>query len=440
MNRREFIKQGTGAFFIAAADRVLGAGAASNRVRLAIIGCREGGRGFCVMQNAIKVPGVEIAVVCDVDSRALVAAAAKIKELTGVEPRKEKDVRKVLAMSDVDGILCVTPDHWHAWIAWAAMKAGKAVYVEKPCAFCPAECELLIRTQKKTGRVLQVGSQRRSSDSVAAAIAAIPQLIGEPRHARCWYSSFRAPIGKGKEVAVPDWLDWDLWQGPAPRTEYRDNVVHYNWHWFRRWGTSEMGNNSPHFLDIARWGMKLGFPQRVTAGGGHIFRTQPDWEWPDFHNVTYEYPDGKVVTWECTSSAGYMPYMGNSTGCVLHNEDYALYFAANDSAALYDRRDKLVKEWKNPEEDKTKVGSVTNPVDDLDTKHMAKFVSCIRANDVRTNAPADEAHKSTILSHLGNIALLTGETVRLDPATGKLQGTNGAELWSREYAKGWELV
>jgi len=133
-----------------------------------------------------------------------------------------------------------------------------------------------------------------------------------------------------------------------------------------------------------------------------------------------------------------MPYMKQSTGAVLHNEEYALYLGPDDSAALYNRKDELVKEWKNPES-KTKVGSTVSPVDDLDTKHMQKFVDCIRANDTRTNAPADEAHKTTILSHLGNIALLTGETVRLDPATGALKGKNGSEFWSREYAKGWEI-
>ena len=440
-NRRDFIKTGAGAFFIAAAPRVFGAGAPSNRVRLVIMGCHENGRGIWVMRNALKVPGVEFAAVCDVDARARAFAAAELEKTTGVKPKQFADIRKALEDPEIDGIVCETPDHWHATAAVLAMKAGKAVYVEKPCSFCPAEGEIIVRTQKETGKVFQMGNQRRASDIFGEVMKEVHSgAFGEFKWAKCWYNARRKAIPATVAAPVPAWLDWNLWQGPAPRVDYRENYLHYNWHWFRRWGTSEMGNNSPHFLDIARWGMKLGFPQRVTAGGGHIFRTQPDWEWPDFHNVTYEYPDGKVVTWECTSSAGYMPYMGNSTGCVLHNEDYALYFAANDSAALYDRRDKLVKEWKNPEEDKTKVGSVTNPVDELDTKHMAKFVSCIRANDVRTNAPADEAHKSTILSHLGNIALLTGETVRLDPATGKLQGKNGAELWSREYEKGWELV
>ena len=259
-SRRQFLGYGSAAF-IAASGRVFGAEAPSNRVRLAIVGCHELGRGQQVMKSALRVPGVDIACVCDVDSRARDFAAAEVERLSGFAPRKEKDLRKVLEDPTLDGVILETPDHWHAYGAVLAMQAGKHVYVEKPCCFCPREGEILVDTWKRTGRVLQVGSQRRSSSNYRAAFAWLAENgnpVGELRFAKCWYASNRASIGRGRVAPVPEWLDWDLWQGPAPRVAYRDNVVHYNWHWFRRWGTAETGNNAPHFADISRRCRALG--------------------------------------------------------------------------------------------------------------------------------------------------------------------------------------
>ena len=163
MNRGDFIRGGASVFAIAAAGRAFGLNAPSNRVRLAVMGCHRRGRGFALMKSVLAAGGAEIAVVCDVDSRAREEAAAKVKELTGVEPDKACDVREVLARADVDGLICAAPDHWHATAAAWAMKAGKAIYVEKPCSFCPAEGEILVETQRKTGMVFQMGSQRRSA-------------------------------------------------------------------------------------------------------------------------------------------------------------------------------------------------------------------------------------------------------------------------------------
>ena len=440
MNRREFIKTGAEAFFIASAGTAWGAGAPSNRVRLAIMGCHQKGRGFTVMQNALKVPGVEIAVVCDVDARAMDAAAAKVKEMTGVEPRKEKDVRKVLAMKDIDGVLCETPDHWHAWTAWAAMRAGKAVYVEKPCSFCERESEILLATQKATKGIFQMGNQRRSSLSVAAAMAEIRAgRIGEPRWAKCWYGSARKPIGRGQAVPTPDWLDWNLWQGPAPRTGYRDNIVHYNWHWFRRWGTGENGNNAPHFTDLARLALGVGYPQRTTAGGGRFFYEGDDWEWPDSVNCTWEFPGRKLITWECMSCVNSRPYENTVTGCKVYGLEGSVVLKANDEAALFDAKGKVVKSW-SAGGDATQV-SLTNPVEGLDIRHLSRFADCIRSNDPDTASPCDEAVKSVALTHFANIAERTGETVRTDPVTGALaKGSAGAEFWTREYESGWEMA
>lgn len=185
MQRREFIGGGLGMFVLAAAGRAFGANAASNRVRLAVMGCHAGGRGFQLMQRAAELPGVEIAVVCDVDARAREAAVAKILEMTGVKPKAATDVRKVLEDPTVDGLICAAPDHWHAWAAVAAMKAGKAIYVEKPCTCTAAECAVLRRVQKETGTVFEMGSQRRSASVTLAAMKEIHAgVIGDIHFAR----------------------------------------------------------------------------------------------------------------------------------------------------------------------------------------------------------------------------------------------------------------
>ena len=443
MNRREFIKAGTGAFFIAAADRVLGAGAASNRVRLAIVGCRENCRGFSVMRAALKVPGVEIACVCDVDSRAREFASNYILKETGTKPRTEKDLRKVLEDASIDGIISETPDHFHAYSAVMAMRAGKAVYVEKPCCFCPEEGRILLRTAKETGMTLQVGSQRRASLGIKAALAWLKETdaIGDLRWAKAWYMANRGSIGTGKVSAVPEWLDWDLWQATAPRTEFRDNVVHYNWHWFRRWGTSEMGNNAPHFADISRWALGLdGFPETVTCSGGKYFDKGDDYEWPDTFNASFKYSGGKFITFELASHCNEKPYMGMGTGAMVYGTKGSVFFGPSDTVQVFDEKSKLVKEWAAGGVVKEQtVISTTDPTAGLDVLHMTKFVECLRAKDPATNAPADQGVMSSVLPLLANIATDCGETLHLDPATGLMKDGREPKGWAREYQPGWEV-
>ena len=445
MDRREFIKASTGAFFIASAGRAFGAATASNRVRLAIVGCHQWGRGFTVMKAAMKVPGAEIACVCDVDSRAREFAADYVFKQTGCRPRQAKDLRKVLEDREIDGIISETPDHFHAYSAIMAMKAGKAVYVEKPCCFTPEEGQVLMRTAKETGAVLQVGSQRRASLTVKAALDWLKETdaIGEMRWAKAWYMANRKSIGKGKPAAVPEWLDWDLWQATAPRTEFRDNVVHYNWHWFRRWGTSEMGNNAPHFADISRWALGLDcFPERVTCSGGKLFDKGDDYEWPDTFNSSFKYANGKLITFELTSHCREKPYMDVGTGAMAYGTRGSVFFGPSDTVQVFDEKSKLIREWVagGVAVDANTPVSTTNPTEGLDVLHMTNFVDCLRAKDARTNADAEQGVKSSVLPLLANIAADCGETLKLDSATGKLLSSAGASAWSREYAKGWEVA
>ena len=446
MKRRDFIKKGAGAFAIAAAGTVRGANAPSNRVRLGIVACARDCRGQRVLNHALKVPGVEFVYACDVFENARNWTERHLEKTTGVRPVKEKDVRKILEDKNLDGIICATPDHWHATCAVLAMQAGKHVYVEKPCAFCPGEGEIILKTQKATGKVFQMGNQRRSSEHVRKAIEAIHNgIIGETKWGKSWYMAGRKPIGNGKPASVPKNMDWDLWQGPAPRTGFRDNIVPYNWHWFKHWGTGECGNNAVHFIDLARWAMKLDYPNRVTSAGGKFWIPETDdWEWPDAQNVTWEFPGGKFITWEGLCCTGFKPYMGYGTGAMVYGTKGTAFFTPGSGVIIDDGRGKNVQKFEPAGSDQVKDttdrvsgGGKTDPT----VYHVANFVDAVRANDPsKANSGADDGVKSTFLALSANVSQLSRSVIDIDPSNGKLLTKAGEEFWSRKYEKGWELA
>lgn len=448
--RRQFVSMGAGAFMTAAGGSLWAAGAPSDRVRVAVVGCHAKGRGFHLMKSILKTPGVQISVVCDPDRRAMDDAAGWLTANGHPRPVLEKDFRKVIERADVDAVVSATPDHFHAYVCVATMRAGKHVYIEKPCAYCPAELEVINRVWKETGTVFQQGSQRRSAPGYIDAIAEIKakKLIGEPRWGKTWYHTRRRPIGRGKVVPVPEWLDWDLWQGPAPRTQFRDNVVHYNWHWFRRWGTGECGNNQVHFVDVARWMLDVDYPEEVTSTGGKFWMpADQDWEWPDTQMVTYKYPGNKLITWEGTCCVNTNPYMGYGTAAMVFGTEGSALFAPAGGVTLYDARGKVRREWlaagvpKGKEITNTDNRSGAGWVDSTPA-HLTDFVNAIRSNrPAAAHSNADIGTKSTYISLVGNVSQLTGETLKICPKTGRLlSGGEAAKLWSREYAKGWEVV
>jgi predicted dehydrogenase len=432
--RREFLGR------TAAAGVVLGAAgpaalarSANEKIRVAVMGVsrsnygrsatlKNRGRGAALAMGFAEIPGAEIAYLCDVDQRHLDATLAEVAPKQAKAPKAVKDFRRILDDKDVDALVIATPDHWHAPAAILACDAGKHVYVEKPCCHNPREGELLVAAARKHRRVVQHGTQRRSQPSHLEAVRALREgAIGRVLDVRCYYLfNDRPSIGRGKPAPVPEHLDWALWQGPAPEREYRDNYVPYHWHWFWQWGTSELGNNGVHTLDVARWGLGVDYPVQATALGGHL-RYDDDQETPDTLVASFKFANGALVTWEGRSWGGKSP--ADVTYQVVFHGDRGVLAISGGGFQIFDAAGKeLAKEE----------GGMGDGV------HLQNFLDAVRGA-AKPNAEIEEGFKSTLLCHLGNIAFRTGKVVNFDPERRRIVGSPEAEaLWSREYRPGWE--
>ncbi|MBD3629341.1 Gfo/Idh/MocA family oxidoreductase [Cyclobacterium sp.] len=410
--------------------RIMGANERINAASMGVVS-----RGHAVGTNFASQEQCDVIYSCDVDIRAAEKFAGSVNDIQGSRPKIEKDIRKVLEDKDVDVLIVTAPDHWHAPAALMALKAGKHVYLEKPCSHNPREGELLMEAQKKYNKVIQVGNQRRSWPNVMKGIEELHNgVIGRPYMAKTWYANNRGPIGVGKQVPVPEWLDYELWQGPAPREAYRDNILHYNWHWFWNWGTGEALNNGTHMVDLARWGLQVDYPSRVNSSGGR-YRYNDDWETPDTQIINLEFDNNSVITWEGRSCNGKHIENG-SVGTLFYGEEGSLLIEGGNSYKIFNLKNELVKDVKNDQEiDPT---NRTNPAQALDAMHIQNFFDgIINGTEVRSEIVG--AHKSTLLVQLGNIAQRVGRTLDIDPKTGNIQyDPTAMELWKREYEPGWE--
>lgn len=433
--RRNFIKKtsiGTVAATLAPqlmiGKNILGA---NDRIHCAIAGIRSRGKAHAAaiqLQNNAK-----ILYSCDVDHTIIDEHNAWCKNTLGYIPKVEKDFRKLIENKAIDAIFIATPEHWHAPMTIMAMQAGKHVFVEKPCSHNPYENELLVAAQKKYGKKVQMGNQQRSAITSMMAINDIRNgYIGEVYKGEAYYSNNRGSIGIGKAVPVPKTLDWELWQGPAPRTQYKDNIHPYNWHWFRRWGTGEVHNNGTHEIDICRWALGVDLPESVTSFGGK-YTFQDDWEFVDNQQVTFKYPNEKFITWTGHSRGLIQPNQPGR-GVTIYGSKGVIQLDRNFYKA-YDLGGNLIKSEMEGVASKT---TDTRGQGGLDVNHVGNFFEAIR-KDVSLNAEIKDASISTLLCHLANMAQDAGETLHIDPSTGKvLNNKKVMQHWKRDYAPGWE--
>ena len=409
-------------------SNVLGA---NDHLNVAVIGVRSRAKAHTLAIH--QDPNAKILYNCDVDDTIIASHNNWCQENIGYVPKVEKDFRKILEDKDVDAVFIATPEHWHAPMAILAMQAGKHVYVEKPCSHNPYENDLLVAAQKKYGKKVQMGNQQRSAATSISAIADIRNgIIGEVYKGEAYYSNNRGSIGKGNTIEVPKTLDWDLWQGPAPRESYRDNIHPYNWHWFRTWGTGEIHNNGTHEIDICRWALGVDLPQTITSFGAK-YTYDDDWQFVDNQQITYTFEGNKFLTWT-GHSRGMMKPERPGRGATIYGSKGTIELSRN-FYKLYDLGGNPIKfEFESTRSATTDVKGVGG----LDANHVANFFNAIRKDD-SLHAEIKDASISTMLCHLGNMAQDAGHTLEIDTKTGKvLNDDTVMKNWKREYAKGWE--
>ncbi len=432
--RREFLD----ALAVSAATLAVGATARSysrilgsnDRLNFAVIGLN--GRAYAHL-SALKANrnAARISHVCDVDDKILRKFADRAQQEMGEVPATDKDFRRILEQKDVDAISVAAPDHWHAPMAIAGLQAGKHVYVEKPCSHNAAEGEMLVRAQQKYQKLVQMGTQQRSSPHTIEIVEKIHAgIIGRPYFAKAWYSNVRKSIGTGKDAPIPPQLDWDLWQGPAPRRPYRDNVHPYNWHWFKIYGTGETLNNGTHEVDVCRWALGVDYPDRISSIGGR-YQFKDDWQFYDTLVTSFAYQD-KMISWEGKSCQG-MKYYGRDRGSAI---------MGTTGTVLVDRSGYEVYDLEGKKTSEFRAGSTTSSSDlvgrdSMTDAHFANFIAGIR-NGEKLNAPVSVGNISVTMLQLSNIAWEVSRELRLDTKDGRIQGDPEAmKMWGREYENGW---
>ena len=386
-----------------------------------VVGIMGMARGLDLAMSLGKQPNVHVKYVCDVDSLLMDKVARKVEQELGKAPQKVTDFRRILDDPSVDVLANAAPNHWHCSATLLTCAAGKHVYVEKPCSHNPREGELMIQAARKYNRAVQVGTQRRSSPGTQEAIQQLHEgVIGRVYMARAWYNGGRGSQGWGKQVPVPAHLDYDLWQGPAPRVPYKDNLIHYNWHWYWHWGNGELGNNGVHTMDLCRWGLQVDYPTRVASSGGR-YCFDDDQETPDTYTACFEFEGKRSISW-----AGLSCNRHGSGFITFYGDKGALDLESKGAYTIYDKEGAVVKK-----------GAESTYGED---EHAQNFLAAIR-NDkpLNLNTDIEEGHKSTLMCQLANITYRTGRSLKCDPNNGHIKNDPKAmKYWSREYAKGWE--
>ncbi|MCU0247272.1 MAG: Gfo/Idh/MocA family oxidoreductase, partial [Bryobacter sp.] len=288
--RRQFMKAAAAAISTARFP-ILGA---NDRVQIGVVGL--GGRGNDHMNFYNEITDCRVAAVCDVNQAARERAMAKIEKAKGFKPAEFADMRKLFESKEVDAVSLPLPNHWHALSTIWACQAGKDVYVEKPASHNIFESRQMVAAARKYKRMVQVGSQSRSTPHKVKAMQMLRDgAIGKVFGARGLCFRRRFSIGTTPDEPVPAGIDWDKFLGPAQMKPFSRNKFEYNWHWFWDTGNGDIGNQGVHEMDIALWGLnRTDWPKRVTGSGGK-FIWKDDQETPNMQNAAFIWDDGEMT-------------------------------------------------------------------------------------------------------------------------------------------------
>jgi len=444
MDRRRFIQMGA----LAAAAAGFGARpsvAASDRVRVGFIGI--GNRGDQLLDAFAKQPDVEIAALCDVyepylqrDASAIHArytAMGRVPRMRTAVPAavpRVRDFRHLLERKDVDAVCIATPDHWHAVQAIQAMRAGKDVYVEKPLTISLVEGRNMVEAQRATGRVVQVGLNRRGSPVYQQLLPLVRDgLIGKVTLARAYRVDNMAPHGIGRMTPEnpPPGFDWDAWLGPRAFRPYQYIFAPYKFRWWKDY-SSQMGNWGVHYMDVIRWVIDERAPVAVSAHGGR-FTVDDDRTIPDTMETTFEMPGGALIVFGIYEGGGGAPIAGGEIELVGTK---GTLVASEDGWTMRPSRPGQFQTWKTLADPR----EVKDPdAEDSTVRLIRNFLDCVKTRGTPW-CPLEDGHRSTSFAHLANIALETRSRLEWDAGAEHATGNAAANaLLHYEYRKPWSL-
>ena len=440
-SRRDFVKKSAlgGLGLISASSMAMTAQSyrniigANDRLHVAIAGL---GRrlGAFYAPIAHKKSNVRLSYLCDAKLSQTTKAAEKFKEHINYAPKLEQDIFKVLNDDKVDVLINAMPDHWHTPGAIMAMKSGKHVYVEKPSSCTMEENELLVKAAKKYGKVVQMGNQQRSSVHTQQVIQKIHEgAIGEAYKAVAFYNNGRGEVPHQKKAAVPEGLDWNLWQGPAVHREYTSETWNYNWHWYGwDYGTAEMGNNATHELDVARWALNVNLPQKVDVDAAKKHFVDDGWDMYDTMMAKFTFEGNKQIEWDGKSRNAYNTY-GSGRGVIIYGTEGTV-FVNRGHYKLFDRNGKLVEEVSSVGQEG---GVALGGGGDTSTIHVMNFFNTIRGKEV-ANAPIDDANISMAMVHYANVSSRINQNFEVDHIKGTMFNRAAMMHWGKPYEESWK--
>ncbi len=428
MNRRHFLMTTATA---SAAVRPSMLASPNDTIRVAIVGVR--GQGGAHIRVYSAMPNVEIAALCDVDESVLDRRLKEIESAGKKRPARYIDYRKLLEDRSIDAVSIATPNHHHALQTIWALEAGKDVYVEKPCTHNMFESRQLIAAQRKfPERIVAHGTNSRSSPALKEAFEKMREgLIGEVYMARGLCFKWRNTIGRTPVEPVPAGVHYDLWLGPAPKREFTRNRFHYNWHWFWDYGNGDLGNQGIHEVDVARWGLGVKYPVKVSAMGGH-FMFDDDQETPNTLTALYEFDEGgkkkfmvfEVRHWITNHEAG----IGESGQKKGSNTIGNIFYGSKGYLVVegYTKYYTFLGREQEP-----------GPARQEGGNNWANFIQAVRSRKQSDlNATLEDGAISCTLVHLANISYRLGRTLRFDAEKFECVGDEEANrMFTRDYRK-----
>ncbi len=437
MNRRNFLQKsalsaaglGLSPLFGHAYETVYGQTAPSNKVKVALIGCRS--MGFSNLSNFLKYPEVECVALCDIDDEWLNKRAADVEKSTGKKVKHlYKDWRKVIDNKDIDAVIIGTPDHWHCLPTIYACQAGKDVYVEKPLSNTIEECNLMEKAARKYNRIVQVGQWQRSDphwDEAANYLKA--GNIGRIRTVKVWaYQDSKPTLPVIPDSPVPAGVDYDMWLGPAPKRPFNTYRFHYNFRFFWDYAGGLMSDWGVHLLDYALEGMNADLPSRVFSGGGKFAYPDDAMETPDTLMATYAYKDFNII-WDHACGINHGPF-DKKEGLAFFGENGTLVL----TRAGWEVLPVMVGKEARMEAIPFKKGEGKGLYN-----HVGNFLSCIKSREL-SNADIAIGARVAKMSHLANISCRLQREVRWDDANSLFVGDNEATALSKAYYRApWEL-